>query len=67
MSRLAGIVAGAVLGAVPGVALVILTVPVSGEAELTLGVGGFFVGFVGLVIGAALGARRRERPVDDVR
>lgn len=58
-SRAAAIVVGAIVGAIPGVILVLLTGPVSGEAELTLGVGGFFIGFIGLVVGASLGARRR--------
>lgn len=59
-SRAAGIGIGAVFGAIPGAILVLLTVPVSGEAEFTLGVTGFFLCFVGLVAGAAIGVRRRE-------
>lgn len=58
MTRGARVAVGALVGAIPGAVLVLLTVPVSGEAELTLGVGGLFLGFVGLVIGAAVGARR---------
>lgn len=60
-SRAAAVVLGAIVGAIPGAILVLMTGPVSGEAELTLGVGGFFIGFVGLLIGAILGARRRPR------
>jgi hypothetical protein len=58
-SRAAAVLLGAIVGAVPGVILVMLTGPVSGEAELTLGVGGFFIGFIGLIVGATVAARRR--------
>lgn len=59
-SRAFGVVLGAVVGIIPGGILVLLTGPVSGEAELTLGVGGLFIGLIGLVIGVTLGARRRS-------
>jgi hypothetical protein len=55
------VILGAVVGAVPGAILVVLTGPVSGEAELTLGAGGAMLGFIGLVVGAVIGARRRHR------
>lgn len=62
MTRAARMTAGALIGAIPGALLVFLTVPVAGEAELTLGVGGLFVGFVGIVTGAVVAGRR---PRDD--
>jgi hypothetical protein len=43
--------AGALIGAVPGAILVLLTVPVSGEAELTLGVAGIGLAVVGAITG----------------
>lgn len=48
---------GGILGAVPGVILVGLTDPVSGEAELTLGVGGILLGTLGLLVGIIIGAK----------
>lgn len=53
------IILGAIIGAIPGGITVLLTVPVSGEAELTLGVGGIFLAIIGLIIGAIIGARKR--------
>jgi hypothetical protein len=38
------------LWALPGVTLLILTIPISGEAELTLGVAGIFTTFAGLIV-----------------
>ncbi len=53
------IVIGAIIGAIPGGIMVLLTLPVSGEVELTLGVGGIFLAIVGIIIGAIIGARKR--------
>ena len=53
------IIIGAIIGAIPGGITVLLTVPVSGEAELTLGVGGIFLAIIGITIGAIIGARKR--------
>ena len=53
------IVIGAIIGAIPGTILVLLTIPISGELELTLGVGGIFLIIVGIIIGAFIGARKR--------
>ncbi|MEE8194292.1 MAG: hypothetical protein V3T73_02170 [Dehalococcoidales bacterium] len=53
------IIIGALVGAIPGGIMVLLTVPVSGEAELTLGVGGIFLLIAGMIIGAIVGARKR--------
>ncbi len=53
------IIIGAIIGAIPGGIMVLLTVPVSGEAELTLGVGGIFFAIIGMTIGAIIGARKR--------
>ncbi len=59
--RLAATVAtGAFTGAVPGAILVLLTVPVSGEAELTLGVGGIALGVVGSITGVIVAAARAK-------
>ncbi len=52
------IIVGAIIGAIPGGIMVLLTVPVSGEVELTLGVGGIFLAIIGLFIGAMVGARK---------
>jgi hypothetical protein len=60
MTRAARVAIGALIGAIPGTLLVLLTLPVSGEAELTLGVGGFLVGSVGLLAGAAVAARKHQ-------
>ncbi|MBI4336533.1 MAG: hypothetical protein HY683_01690 [Chloroflexi bacterium] len=47
---------GAVLGATPGGILLLWTVPVSGEGELTLGVMGILLAFWGGAVGALAGA-----------
>ncbi len=57
--RIISIIIGAIIGAIPGGVMVLLTVPVSGEAELTLGVSGIFLLFMGMIIGAVIGARKR--------
>ena len=49
----------AIIGAIPGGIMVLLTLPVSGEVELTLGVGGIFLAIVGIIIGAVIGARKQ--------
>lgn len=51
----------AVAGLVPGLSMIALTGPVSGEAELTLGAGGMFVAVAGFFAGAVLGAARSNR------
>lgn len=53
------IIIGALIGAVPGGVMVLLTIPVSGEWELTLGVSGILLAAIGMVIGAIIGARKR--------
>ncbi len=53
------IIIGAIVGVIPGGIMILLTVPVSGEAELTLGVGGIFLAIIGITIGAIIGARKR--------
>ena len=53
------IIIGALVGAIPGGIIVLLTVPVSGEAELTLGVSGIFLAITGMIIGAGIGARKK--------
>ncbi len=53
------IIIGALIGAVPGGVMVLLTIPVSGEWELTLGVSGILLAAIGMVIGAIVGARKR--------
>ena len=53
------IIMGAIIGAIPGGIMVLLTVPVSGEVELTLGVGGTFLAIIGIPIGAIIAARKR--------
>ena len=53
------IIIGALVGVIPGGIMVLLTVPVSGEVELTLGVGGIFLAVAGTIIGATVGARKR--------
>ncbi len=53
------IIIGALIGAIPGGIMVLLTIPVSGEVELTLGVSGIFLAAIGTVIGAIIGARKR--------
>lgn len=60
-SRAATTALWAAAGTVPGVVLVLLSVPVSGEAELSLGAGGFFVAVLGLAVGAIAGERRSRR------
>lgn len=53
------IIIGALVGAVPGGGMVLLTIPVSGEWELTLGVSGILLAATGMVIGAIAGAGKR--------
>ncbi len=53
--------AGVLLGGAPGLVLVLLTVPVSGEAELTLGVGGIALGVIGAISGASSSVARASR------
>ncbi len=53
------IIIGALVGAVPGGGMILLTIPVSGEWELTLGVSGMLLATTGMVIGAIVGARKR--------
>lgn len=55
------IIVGAIIGVIPGGIMVSLTVPVSGEVELTLGVGGIFLAIIGLFIGAMVGASKRGK------
>ncbi len=50
---------GALVGVIPGGIMILLTVPVSGEAELTLGANGIVMAIVGAIIGAIVGARKR--------
>lgn len=50
--------AGALIGAVPGATLGLLTMPVSGEGELTLGVAGIGLAVVGAIIGVIVSAER---------
>ena len=52
----------AVLGTLPGVALVILSVPVGPEVDLLLGLGGIFIALVGALVGALAG--REDDPTD---
>ncbi len=58
---IAAAAAGALLGGAPGLVLVLLTVPVSGEAELTLGVGGIALGVIGAISGAISSVARASR------
>ncbi len=53
------IIIGAVAGAIPGGIMVLLTLPLSGEVELTLGVTGIFLAIISLFIGVIVGARKR--------
>ena len=53
------ILIGALIGAIPGAIMVLLTIPLSGEIELTLGVAGIFLAIVGMAVGAIIGARKR--------
>ncbi len=53
------IIIGALIGLIPGGIMVLLTLPVSGEAELTLGANGIFLAIIGAIIGAVVGARKR--------
>ncbi len=53
------IIIGALVGGIPGGIMVLLTVPVSGEAELILGASGIFLAIIGAIIGAIVGARKR--------
>lgn len=53
------IITGAIVGAIPGGIMVLLTVPVSGEAELTLGVSGILLAIIGMITGAIIRARKR--------
>ncbi len=55
------VIIGALIGAIPGVLMVLLTFLVPGEAALTLGVNGTFVAIIGLLIGAMIGARKRRK------
>lgn len=59
MGRLKRAVLWAVLGAIPGIALLLLTLPISGEIELTVGVFGIVLTVVGAAVGASMGAARR--------
>jgi len=42
---------GALIGAIPGLILLILSGPVQGEIELTLAMGGILLALVGIVLG----------------
>jgi len=53
------IIIGALVGAIPGGTMVLLTIPVSGEMKLTLGTGGILLMVIGTVVGAIVGARKR--------
>ena len=55
MSKFERIIIGSILGAIPGAVLLVLTIPISGEVELTLGVLGIFLGLIGFIIGAIIG------------
>ena len=57
--RIINIIIGANIGAIPGGIMVLLAGLVSGEAELSLGVGGIFLAIIGMIIGAVIGARKR--------
>ena len=52
------IVIGIIIGAIPRVVLILLTIPISGEIELTLGVGGIFLTIVGIVVGAIIASQK---------
>lgn len=54
MRRVRRALLGALIGSLPGLGLLALTGPVSGEAELTLGVGAIFVALVGAAAGGAI-------------
>lgn len=60
-TRLASVLRSALLGAVPGLVLLLLSIPVGGDLDLTLGVGGIFLAIVGLLVGAMLAATRAPR------
>ncbi len=53
------IIIGAIVGAIPGGIMVLLTIPVSGEWELTLGANGILLVIMGMLIGGIVGARKR--------
>ena len=55
------IIIAALVGAIPGGIMVLLTVPVSGELELTLGAWGILLAIIGAIIGAFFGARKRRK------
>lgn len=62
---IARVVSGALVGAIPAMVMVLFTIPVSGEVELTLGVIGILLGMLGVVVGAELGAsllKKRSAP-----
>ena len=48
---------GALIGAIPGLILLIISGPVQGEIELTLAMGGIFLTVVGIVIGIVFSGR----------
>ena len=52
---------GALIGAIPGLILLILSGPVQGEIELTLAMGGIFLTVVGIVIGIVFSGRSSKK------
>jgi hypothetical protein len=52
---------GALIGAIPGTILLILSGPVQGEIELTLAMAGIFLIIAGVVIGAVLSKKPADK------
>ncbi|MBN1370192.1 MAG: hypothetical protein JW954_08165 [Dehalococcoidaceae bacterium] len=52
---------GALIGAVPGAILLLLSGPVQGEIELTLAMGGIFLLIAGIAIGAILSKKSTNK------
>ena len=52
---------GALIGAIPGTILLILSGPVQGEVELTLAMAGILLIIAGVVIGAVLSKKPADK------
>ena len=55
------ILIGIILGALAGIVIFLIAIPVSGEWELTLGVNGILLAVLGAVTDGFIGARKRGK------
>lgn len=58
LKKIKPLIISGVVGSIPGLFLILLTIPVQGEHELTFGVYGIYLAIGGFIIGIFLGLKK---------